>query len=439
MANAVLKYQRELAEWKAQGKAIIESAEQADRDLSDDENKDLAEIEAEIGRCDARLQRALKAQQWERDEAVAIQNDEVEREAVDALNDDPPAAKPFSSFGEQLQAIHRAGTSHAVDPRLLEIGAAAQGAGETEPAGGGFLVQTDFAAEILRKMFDSGAVASRVRMLPLSGNSNSIRINALKETSRAAGSRYGGVQGYWVDEGTAATASKPTFRQITLALNDLMCLGYATNDLLQDTTALESIMQEAFADELRFLFEDSLINGTGAGQPQGILNSGAEVSVAKETGQAAGTIVYENIVKMWSRMWARSRSGAVWFINQDVEPQLYTMSLSVGTGGVPVYLPAGGASGQPFGTLFGRPVIPVEYCATVGTVGDIILADMSQVIGIDKGGINSASSMHVAFTTNEMAFRAVYRVDARSTWESALTPFKGSNTQSPYITLATRS
>ena len=98
---------------------------------------------------------------------------------------------------------------------------------------------------------------------------------------------------------------------------------------------------------------------------------------------------------MWSRMWGRSRQNAVWFINQDVEPQLYALSQIIGTAGVQVYLPANGISGQPYGTLFGRPVIPVEYAATLGTEGDITLCDFSQYVLADKGGVQSASSMHV--------------------------------------------
>ena len=47
--------------------------------------------------------------------------------------------------------------------------------------------------------------------------------------------------------------------------------------------------------------------------------------------------------------------------------------------------------------------------------------------------------MHVAFTTDEMAFRVTYRVDGHLMWKSALTPFKGSNTVGPVVALATRS
>ena len=108
-----------------------------------------------------------------------------------------------------------------------------------------------------------------------------------------------------------------------------------------------------------------------------------------------------------------------------------------GTGGVPAYLPPGGLSDTPYARLKGRPVIPVEYCATLGTVGDIILADLSEYRLIDAA-MQNASSMHVAFTTNEMAFRVTYECDGQSRWKSALTPFKGSNTLSPFVALATR-
>jgi len=141
---------------------------------------------------------------------------------------------------------------------------------------------------------------------------------------------------------------------------------------------------------------------------------------------------------MWSRCWAPSRKNAVWLINQDCEPQLNGMSIAVGTGGIPVYLPAGGLSQSPYSTLFGRPVIPVEYCATVGDQGDIILADFTQYQAIDKGVLKTATSIHVRFDYNETAFRFVFRFDGQPSWKSALTPYKGSNTLSPFVALANR-
>jgi HK97 family phage major capsid protein len=162
------------------------------------------------------------------------------------------------------------------------------------------------------------------------------------------------------------------------------------------------------------------------------------VTVNKETGQRAATLLFENIIKMFGRMLPRSRKNACWLINQSVEQQLYQMSLSVGTGGVPVYLPASGAAGQPNATLFGLPVIVCEQCQALGTVGDIILADLSSYLLADKGGVQSAASIHVAFVTDETAFRWTYRLDGTPLLAAPITPFKGSDTLSSLIALQTR-
>jgi HK97 family phage major capsid protein len=140
-------------------------------------------------------------------------------------------------------------------------------------------------------------------------------------------------------------------------------------------------------------------------------------------------------------MFATSRQNAVWLINQNIEPQLFTMSLSVGTGGIPIYMPAGGLSGQPYGTLFGRPVMAIEQAATLGDIGDIIFADLTNgYILAEKGGIKSDMSIHVRFVYDESVFRFTMRVDGQPVRASALTPFKGGAnfTQSHFIALEAR-
>jgi HK97 family phage major capsid protein len=146
-------------------------------------------------------------------------------------------------------------------------------------------------------------------------------------------------------------------------------LCYVTDDLLQDATALEAIVRQVYADEMSFKIDDAVINGSGVGMPLGILNSNVLVAVPKESGQTSGTIKYENILNMWSSMPARLRVNAVWYINQEIEPHLYTMALNVRTGGAPVFLPSGGASGSQFSTLLNRPIIPIEQCSPLGKKG----------------------------------------------------------------------
>jgi len=347
------------------------------------------------------------------------------------------AQKHFRNLGEQLQAIatyylRKDGTC---DARLTR---APTGASEVDPTGGGFLLQTDFANAIWMLAHEMGDILGAVNGIPISGNSNSLKIRGVDETSRATGSRWGGVASNWVGEGTAVTPSKPKFRLIEFDLKKLMSVMYTTEELMQDAPALTTIAGQAFSEEIMFMTEDAIVNGTGAGMPLGVLNSPSLVTVAKQPGQASGTIVKENIDNLWARCWARSLKNAVWYINQDCEPQLNQMGQIVGTGGMPVYVPAGGLSAAPFATLYGRPVVITEYNAALGTPGDILLADLSQYTKVDKGGVQAATSMHVAFLTDENVFRVTYRVDGKPMWTTAITPYKGTLTKSPFLALAQR-
>ena len=346
----------------------------------------------------------------------------------------------FSSFGQQMAAIMVAGAPGGhTDPRLF---AAATGLGETVPSDGGFLVQQDFSANLIEQVYETGILVSRADRIPISGNANSIKLNGVDETSRAAGSRGGGIRGYWADEASEKTASKPKFRKIELNLKKLVGLCYATDELLEDAVALEAYISRGFVSEFGFLLDDALVNGNGAGMPLGVLNAGCLVTQAKEAGQAATTVMAENVINMFARLFASSRANAAWFINQNVEPQLHTMSIAVGTGGQLIYMPPGGLSQSAFGTLLGRPVIPIEQCASLGTVGDIILGDYTNgYLLAEKGGIKSDMSIHVRFIYDESVFRFVLRVDGQPLRASAMTPFKGgaTHTQSHFVALATRS
>lgn len=418
-----MKAKREDARLKAM--AVLNKAEAEDRFLSEDEQKDIDKYEEEIRAWDESIGRAGKL--------LAIEPEDRSTEKPEVK---PSPAKDnekrFASFGEQLMAAYRAAMPGGkVDERLSTR--AASGLNETTPSDGGFLVQQDFVTELLKRTYETGILASKVKKIPISTNANGMKINAIDEDSRANGSRWGGVQTYWEGEADEITASKPKFRQMELSLKKLTGLCYATDELLQDAAALEAVIRQAFAEEFGFKIDDAILSGSGEGEPLGILNSGAIVTVAKEASQT-DVITVENLIKMWNRLWSRSRANAVWYINQELEPYLYTLKI----GDKPVYIPAGGLSEKPYGTLFGRPVVPIEQCSAAGEVGDIILADIGQYLLIDKGGVKSASSIHVRFLYDENVFRFIYRVDGKPIWTKPLTPYKGSATVSPFVTLAKR-
>jgi HK97 family phage major capsid protein len=258
------------------------------------------------------------------------------------------------------------------------------------------------------------------------------------ETSRADGSRQGGVRAYWADEASEKTASKPKFAHKKLSLNKLIGLVYLTDELMEDAPALESYVRQAFVDEFNFKVDDAIIEGTGAGMPLGIKNSGCVVEIAKESGQTNYTVVYENILKMRSRYLGRWEN-AIWCVNRDVWPSLGQMSLTVGSGGSAVFIPSGQASAPQYSTLLGAPVVEIEQCETLGTAGDIVLCNLREgYLLAEKGGISSDMSIHVRFIYDESVFRFVLRIDGQPMLTSAITPFKGSNTVSHFVRIADR-
>jgi len=346
----------------------------------------------------------------------------------------------FMTFGEQLTAVVKAeNRTGPIDPRLRIVETRATGLSEGVASDGGFLVQSDFAAGIIKNVWDEGAVARYVNAIAIGPGKNGMKFNGVDETSRVNGSRAGGTQMYWEAEAGTKTASKPKFRQIDLSLKKLIGLCYTTDELLDDANALEAEITDSFRKEMNFKLSDAFINGTGAGQPLGILNATSLITVAKEAGQSATTINYDNVTKMWSRQFADSWPNAVWFINQDCIPQLQKLAVPVGTGGTAVYQPPGGASMGPYSTLFGRPVVPIEQAQTLGTKGDIYLTDFgSGYKCIDKGGIKQDVSIHVRFIYDESVFRFVYRIDGQPVLAKAITPYKGSNTLGHFVCLATR-
>ena len=416
---------------RLQAMAIINKADEESRFLTDEEQKELDKLDGEIRNMDDNISRiekvlAIKPQDTRTDDP------EDDGEVVDGKTPQSKDKRAFRTLGEQMMAVYRSSAPGGqVDSRLSTR--AASGLNETNPSDGGFLVQQDFVKTLLKRTYETGILASKVKRIPISNNSNGLKINAIDEDSRANGSRWGGVQTYWQGEADQLTASKPKFKQMELSLKKLTGLCYATDELLQDTTALESVVREAFAEEFGFKIDDAILHGTGAGQPLGILQSPALVTVPKESTQK-DKITVENLISMWNRLWSRSRANAVWYINQELEPLLYTLKL----GEKPVYIPAGGLSDKPYGTIFGRPVVPIEQCSEVGEVGDIILADIGQYLMIDKGGINQATSVHVRFLYDEQVFRFIYRCDGQPIWSKSLTPYKGKNVVSPYVTLAKR-
>ena len=316
-----------------------------------------------------------------------------------------------------------------LDPRI------AKDMSESVGGDGGFLVPEEFRAELMALALETALIRPRARVVPMS--SASIKWPAIRDASHAT-NVFGGVSASWIGEAASlSTVSQPTFNQVQLTARKLTGYTVAANELLADSAiSLEALINTLFSDALAYFEDDAFIQGTGAGQPLGLLNGDALVTVAKETGQAAGTLTYQNLIKMYSRMLPQSLGRCVWIAHIDTFPQLAQMALDVGTGGSAVWI-TNAADGRPTNIL-GCPVLYTEKAKTLGTAGDLYCCDLSYYLIGDRQSLTVAVSPHVNFTTDEMTWRFVQRVDGRPWILTALTPRQGTNTLSPLVNLATR-
>jgi HK97 family phage major capsid protein len=302
---------------------------------------------------------------------------------------------------------------------------------EGVPSDGGFLVPVEQSARIHAVSLENELVMPRCFVQPMI--SNTIHLPAMSIGSHATNLFGGFTASYTAEEGTI-TEHNPKTRSMELNAKKLTGLLRFSNELVQDIPGGEGQITAICGKGLAWYRDKAFLKGTGAGEPLGILNASCVVAVAKETGQKADTIIYENLTKMLARMYAGGFANSVWVCHQSTIPQLLTLSLSVGTGGaaVPVLNQANGQF-----TILTRPVIFTEKTATLGDRGDIMLADFSQyVVGL-RGEMRFDTSIHVGFTTDELYARLIERHDGQPLWDEPLT-LEGGTTVSPFVVLAER-
>jgi HK97 family phage major capsid protein len=251
------------------------------------------------------------------------------------------------------------------------------------------------------------------------------------------GSVFGGLVGRWQPEGTASTADSAKFGVVVLEAGRLEIYCEVPDTLVNDSAiSFDAYLAGKVPEALAFYEDRAFLKGTGVGEPLGALNASAMVQVVKQTNQSAATIVWENVVKMYSRMLPSSLMRAVWVVSPDTFPELATMALSVGTGGAAVWLPDG--AGVPQMTLLGRPVVVTEKAQVLGTAGDINFIDFGYYLIGDRQAISASSSEHFKFSSSKIAYKVIERVDGRPWIQSAITPENGGPTLSPYVQTATR-
>lgn len=349
----------------------------------------------------------------------------------------------WRSFGEFAHGVIAGSLPGAQpDERLLRATLSTFGS-EGVGADGGFAVPPDFRDTIKEELEGEDSLLPRTDQLISSTNNLTV-----PKDETTPWQTTGGILANWIGEGSAITQSKPSLETINLKLHKLAVLVPITDELQMDAAALSGWLSRKAPQKINFAINLAIIQGTGAGQPLGILNAAHTVSVAKTASQLADTFLAQNVIAMYARMYAPWRRNAIWLINQDLEPMLHTMSLSGktitgadATGyGSTVYMPANSLSNSPWATLYGRPVIPTQACETLGDKGDIFFASLKDgYVTVQKtSGIRTESSIHLWFDQDTTAFKFIMRIAGQPWFNTTISPRDGSTTYSAFVTLDER-
>ncbi len=341
-----------------------------------------------------------------------------------------PSAKDkfggFENVGEFMMAVRKAKISDNVDTRLK--GAMFEKVGED----GGFLVPEELSNTILDRLRqEQESLLARTTQLTTGGNNLTIPTDESQPYNQ-------GVTAYWTGEGKPITESQGTIGETSFKLHKLAVLVRMSDELQEDAPAVESWIKAAAPAAIVSKVNDAIISGNGAGKPMGIINSPFTVMAAKESMQTADTINAKNIINMYSRMLPQARAGAVWVIHPAAEAQLLGMKDDNDNY---IYLGPGSQMNQsPYATLLGRPVIPmVSALPALGDLGDIIFANFSYYYSVTKvGGIKSATSIHMDFDRDMVAYRFTFRVDGKVPFKAPVTTQNGSYNMSAFVTLEAR-
>lgn len=442
--NELATMQARLAEIADRVQEISDAADE--RLLTGDEQTELDALNTEFDELEAKVQKEIKARAGVVDLAnrssAAVPRkskpEDLEEPSNIKVGDKVGASKRtcgFQNVGEFASAVRERQLSGQLDDRLKTIMNAPTTFGsEGVNQDGGFLVPPDFREAILVLLQNEENLSARCDQQTTQSNSMTYPVDSVSPWDTASGVRVN-----WTGEGNAITQTKPAFGQQECKAHKVSALVPLTEELIQDVPAVTGWLNTKVAQKLNSELNNVIVAGNGVAKPLGLLNAPCVVSQAAEGGQATATIVYNNIIKMWARMYAPLRYNAIWIANQDVDPQLQQLTVTGGSVAYPAWLPPGGLSQNKYATLMGRPIVYVEACSALGTVGDLILTDLSQYLLLMKGGgLKSDVSMHLYFDTGHIAYRFEMRVGGQSYWPSTITRKNSSNTLAPIVTLATR-
>jgi HK97 family phage major capsid protein len=431
--------------------AIIEVAEKEDRDLTEEEQKKYDAFDTEQKALQIRIERAeqqtvLNTQLEQKPDPIAGKQISEQSPQIPG----PEAKKEFESFSHFLYAamyqpndqrleIEKAEKPGKINIRIPEIYSKRFKFGIQSDlemgtgALGGFAVPGQQMGMLPVIPAASALIRPRATVIPAGSPPDAkVTMPALDQSTDR--NIYGGVTVEWTGEGATKPKTDMKLRQIELEPREVSAHIVVSDKLLRNWQAAGAVIDAQFRGAIVNAEELSFIEGAGGYQPLGFLNS-QNKSLIKVARKTANDIEYDDVVNMQARaLLNRGRTGSlVWLYNQTILPRLNKLADASGkliwTNNV-----GNQVTGDIPGALLGIPAINHERSPALGSLGDLVLVDLSFYLIKDGSGIFVQSSEHVYFTKNQTVIKTFWNVDGQP-WLTTPVPVVKGNTLSPFIAL----
>jgi HK97 family phage major capsid protein len=139
---------------------------------------------------------------------------------------------------------------------------------EGQNTDGGFAVPPDFRQEIMKQVMGEESLLSRCDQQITQSNSLSLPLDTVSPWDTSSG-----VLASWTGEGRTLAQSKPSLGSLETKLNKLTALVPLTDELVKDVSAMTRWLESKVPEKFTSALNTAIINGTGVGQPMGLLKS----------------------------------------------------------------------------------------------------------------------------------------------------------------------
>lgn len=358
-------------------------------------------------------------------------------------NSSAPGAKVdriFATHGEFMQAVWHARDSLSnadeLRSKMVETKKITNAMSSVIPADGGFLIPEELRAEIMAVALQESVTRMRATVIPMA--SKTLGLPVVDETTRATSVR-GGWVAYRTPESTAPSGSQPSFGRVVLDATKLMATTAVPNELIADAVGLQAFIMQGLPEVIRDQEDRDFFNGSGVGEPHGWLDPDNEalISITRDT----DGYIFNDIVGMFSRLFASSHGNGLWVCSSEVLPSLLKAVIPTGDTTIPVVsppllLPGQQAIQSPVGMILGKPLVVNDNAAQVASAGDLSYVDLSYYVIGDRQGATMASSTDNRFTEDETVYKVILRNDGKPWLLAPITPNNGGDTQSAFVTRA---